>query len=169
MPRLKTSGICALVAGVVFVAVYLAASADVLAARKKGDGGYSRSGQASSGSVHTGNRGNQRDAGRNRGGNQRDARGNRGGNRSDARKADKRSDARRADKRRDARDDRRKRRVVRNLTRAAFRALSCTPRSVIVVTNGIPYTYYSCGSGWYQRGYEGTAVVYVVVVAPPGY
>lgn len=157
MPHLKTSGICALVAGVVFV-VYLAASADGLAARKKGGGDFSRSGQASSGSVHTGNRGNQRDAGRNRGGNQRDAR-----------KADKRSGARKADKRRDARDDRRKRRAVRNLTRAAFRALSCTPRSVIVVTNGIPYTYYSCGSGWYQRGYEGTAVVYVVVVAPPGY
>ncbi len=31
MPHLKTRGICALVVGVVFVTVYLAASADVLA------------------------------------------------------------------------------------------------------------------------------------------
>ena len=162
MPHLKTSGICALVVGVVFVVVYLAASADVLAGRKKGGGGFSRSGPASSGKVHSGNRGSQRDA-----------RGNRGGNQRDARKADNRRDARRADKRRDARDDfrddRRKRRVVRHLTRAAFRAQSCTPRSVIVVTSGIPYTYYSCGSAWYWQAYQGTQVVYVVVVAPPGY
>ena len=54
MPHLRTSGICALVVGVVFVAVYLAASADVLAAGRKGGGGFSRSGQASSGTVHTG-------------------------------------------------------------------------------------------------------------------
>ncbi len=144
MPHLKTSGICALVVGVVFVVVYLAASADVLAGRKKGGGGFSRSGPASSGSVHTGNRGNQRNA-----------RGNRGDNRRDVRD--------------DFRDDRRKRRAFRALTRSAFRALSCRPRSVIVVTSGIPYRYYSCGSVWYQQGYQGTQVVYVVVVAPPGY
>ncbi len=155
MPHLKTSGICALVVGVVFVVVYLAASADVLAGRKKGGGGFSRSGPASSGSVHTGHRGSQRDARGNRGDNRRDARGNRGDNRRDARD--------------DFRDDRRKRRAVRALTRSAFRALSCRPRSIIVVTSGIPYTYYSCGSVWYQQGYQGTQVVYVVVVAPPGY
>ncbi len=151
MPHLKMSGICALVVGVVFVVVYLAASADVLAGRKKGGGGFSRSGPASSGMVHSGNRGKQRDA----------------------RKADNRRDARRADKRRDAREDfredRRKRRAFRALTRVAFRALSCRPRSVIVVTSGIPYTYYSCGSTWYWQAYQGTQVVYVVVVAPPGY
>lgn len=144
MPHLKMSGICALVVGVVFIVVYLAASADVLAGRKKGGGGFSRSGPASSGSVHSGNRGKQRDA-----------RGDRGNYRRDARD--------------DRRDDRRKRRAFRALTRSAFRALSCRPRSVIVVTSGIPYTYYSCGSVWYQQGYQGTQVVYVVVVAPPGY
>ena len=153
MPHLKTSGICALVVGVVFVVVYLAASADVLAGRKKGGGGFSRSGPASSGTVHSGNRGKQRDA-----------RGNRGDNRRDARKADKRRDARE-----DFREDRRKRRAVRALTRSAFRALSCRPRPIIVVTSGIPYTYYSCGSTWYWQAYQGTQVVYVVVVAPPGY
>ena len=155
MPFPKMKGICALVIGVVFVAVFLAASADVLAGRKKGGGGFSRSGPASSGSVHTGHRGSQRDARGNRGDNRRDARGDRGNYRRDARD--------------DRRDDRRKRRAFRRLTRAAFRALSCRPRSVIVVTSGIPYTYYSCGSAWYWQAYQGTQVVYVVVVAPPGY
>ncbi len=166
MPHLKTRGICALVVGVVFVTVYLAASADAFARGKRGGGGFSRSGPASSGSVHTGNRGSQRDARRDRGGSQRDARRDRGDNRRDAR--GDRGNYRR-DARDDRRDDRRKRRAVRALTRSAFRALSCRPRSVIVVTSGIPYTYYSCGSTWYWQAYQGTQVVYVVVVAPPGY
>ena len=151
MPFLKMNGICALVVGVVFVAVFLAVSADVLAARKGGGGGFSRSGPASRGAVHTGQRGGQRDARRGR----RD-------NRGDARRG-------RRDNRLDARDDFRRRRAFRALTRSAFRALNCAPRSYVIVSDGTPYTYYSCGSTWYRQAYQGTELVYVVVAPPPGY
>lgn len=43
--------------------------------------------------------------------------------------------------------------------------LPCTTTAVVV--NGV--TYYNCSSTWYQRGYSGSSVTYVVVKAPPGY
>jgi hypothetical protein len=156
MPNLKTRGICALVGGVVFVAVSLAASTDVFARGGKG-GGFSRGGHASSGAVHSGNRGGQRDARRDRGDNRRDARGGRGANRGHARRG-------RADNRRDERRDFRRRRAARALTMSAFRRLSCTRQTIIVA--GI--TYYGCGSAWYTPTYQGTEVV-LVIRTPPGY
>jgi hypothetical protein len=30
-------------------------------------------------------------------------------------------------------------------------------------------SYYNCGGTWYNRGYQGGNVTYIVVNAPPGY
>ena len=108
----------------------------------RGGGGASRSGPASSGSV---NRSHRND------------RANRSGHRRDARR-----DVR--DDRHDFREDRVRRHRARHLTYAAFRALSC--RSTVVIVNGI--RYYGCGGTYYERVYQGSSVVYVIVV-PPGY
>ena len=108
----------------------------------RGGGGASRSGPASSGSVNRSHRNNRAD----RSGNRRD-------NRRDVR-----------DDRHDFREDRVRRHRARHLTYAAFRALSC--RSTVVIVNGI--RYYGCGSLYYERVYQGSSVVYVIVV-PPGY
>lgn len=42
---------------------------------------------------------------------------------------------------------------------------SCTMSNVVV--NG--ETYYRCGSNWYQKGIQGSDVVYIVVTKPAGY
>ena len=55
--------------------------------------------------------------------------------------------------------------VGASLTTAAFVALTCTSRTVIV--NGI--TYYNCGPTWYNRVYAGGNVTMVVVTTPHGY
>ncbi len=108
----------------------------------RGGGGASRSGPASSGSVNRSHRNN---------------RANRSGNRRDARR-----DVR--DDRHDFHEDRVRRHRARHLTYAAFRALSC--RSTVVIVNGI--RYYGCGGTYYERVYQGSSVVYIIVV-PPGY
>jgi hypothetical protein len=48
------------------------------------------------------------------------------------------------------------------ITASAFQAMSCpmTP----VVAGG--YTYYQCGSTWYQPAYQGSQVTYVDVNPP---
>jgi len=43
--------------------------------------------------------------------------------------------------------------------------LPCTTTAVVV--DGV--SYYNCSSTWYQRGYSGSQVTYVVTKAPPGY
>lgn len=43
--------------------------------------------------------------------------------------------------------------------------LPCTVAPVLVSS----INYYRCGSTWYQRGYSGDNVNYVIVNAPPGY
>ena len=112
----------------------------------RGGGGASRSGPASSGSVnrHSNNR--------------RDRKDNRRGDRREARE-----DAR--DERREYREDRVRRHRARHLTYAAFRSLSC--RTTVVIVNGI--SYYGCGGSYYERVYQGSSVVYVIVAPPPGY
>ncbi len=62
-------------------------------------------------------------------------------------------------------EDRWKRAVGASLTVSAFRSLQCASSTVVV--NGV--TYYNCGSSWYQRGYSGGNVTYVVVGPPAGY
>jgi len=119
----------------------------------RGGGGASRSGPASSGSVNRSHRNNRAD----RSGNRRDNRRNIGDNRRDSRR-----DVR--DDRHDFREDRVRRHRARHLTYAAFRALSC--RTTVVIVNGI--RYYGCGDIYYERVYQGSSVVYVIVV-PPGY
>jgi hypothetical protein len=48
------------------------------------------------------------------------------------------------------------------ITASAFQAMSCPMAPVVV--NG--YTYYQCGSAWYQPTYQGSSVTYVVVNPP---
>jgi hypothetical protein len=48
------------------------------------------------------------------------------------------------------------------VTAAAFQSLSC-PMTPMVVGG---YTYYQCGSTWYQPAYQGSQVHYVVVNPP---
>jgi hypothetical protein len=67
--------------------------------------------------------------------------------------------------RRDFAEDVHRRRRARALTATAFRALSCARTTLVV--NGV--TYYRCGSTWYNRGYQGGSVTYVIVTAPAGY
>jgi hypothetical protein len=43
--------------------------------------------------------------------------------------------------------------------------LPCSAPAVIV--NGV--SYYNCSSSWYQRGYAGSQVTYVIGGPPPGY
>ena len=62
-------------------------------------------------------------------------------------------------------EDRWKYAVGASLTAASFRALTCTPSTVIV--GGV--SYYQCGSSWYQRGYSGGSTTYVIINAPAGY
>jgi hypothetical protein len=69
------------------------------------------------------------------------------------------------DDRREFVQDTRRYRVGMVFTAAAFGAMTC--QTTIVVVNGISYS--QCGSSWYQRGYAGGSVTYVVVNAPPGY
>jgi hypothetical protein len=45
------------------------------------------------------------------------------------------------------------------ITASAFQAMSCPMTPVAV--NG--FTYYQCGSTWYQPAYQGSQVTYVVV------
>ncbi|GEM_PF-4111218 len=51
------------------------------------------------------------------------------------------------------------------VTTTHITTLPCTTKAVIV--NGV--TYYNCSSEWYQRGYAGSQVTYVVVKAPAGH
>jgi len=62
-------------------------------------------------------------------------------------------------------EDRWKYALGASLTAATFRALTCTPTTVIV--GGV--SYYQCGSSWYNRAYSGGSTTYVVINAPPGY
>ena len=55
--------------------------------------------------------------------------------------------------------------VGASIAAATFRSLTCTTTTVVV--NGV--TYYNCGPTWYNRGYGGGSVTYVVVNAPSGY
>lgn len=120
----------------------------------RGGGGAMRSGTASRGSVRS-SRSNQRsDRADHRRDTRRDVADNRREVRQDVRK-----------ERHEFREDRVRRYRGRHLTRAAFASLSC--RSTVVIVNGI--TYYSCGSTYYERVYQGSDVVYVVVAAPAGY
>jgi hypothetical protein len=48
------------------------------------------------------------------------------------------------------------------ITASAFQSMSCPMTPVIV--GG--YTYYQCGSTWYQPAYRGSEVTYVVVNPP---
>jgi hypothetical protein len=48
------------------------------------------------------------------------------------------------------------------ITASAFAALSC-PMTPVVMGG---YTYYQCGSTWYQPAYQGSQVTYVVVNPP---
>jgi hypothetical protein len=48
------------------------------------------------------------------------------------------------------------------ITASAFSAMSC-PMTPVVVSG---YTYYQCGSTWYQPTYRGSEVTYVVVNPP---
>jgi hypothetical protein len=43
--------------------------------------------------------------------------------------------------------------------------LPCTGNAVII--NGV--SYYQCGTTWYNRGYQGSTVVYMVTTPPPGF
>jgi hypothetical protein len=80
---------------------------------------------------------------------------------------DNRHDSRRdvRDDRRDFREDRVRRHRARHITYAVFRNLNC--RTTVIVYSGI--SYYSCGSSYYERVYQGGSVVYVIVTPPPGY
>ncbi len=140
------------------------------------DGGFarpnvSRGGGASRGSVSRGGgsgggarsdaRGGQRD----RQGSQRD----RQGDRRDAQR-DRRGDRREfrddvRDERREFYEDRWRRRVGARVTIAAFRALTCEQRVIIV--DGV--VFYGCAGNWYRRQVQTGTVVYVVVTAPAGY
>jgi hypothetical protein len=62
-------------------------------------------------------------------------------------------------------EDRWRYRVGASISAASFRSLQCASSSVVV--NGV--TYYNCGSSWYQRGYGGGSVTYIVVNAPAGH
>jgi hypothetical protein len=62
-------------------------------------------------------------------------------------------------------EDRWKYAVGASLTAATFRALTCTPSTVIV--GGV--SYYQCGPTWYQRAYSGGSTTYVIINAPSGY
>jgi uncharacterized membrane protein len=44
-------------------------------------------------------------------------------------------------------------------------ALPCAGTAMIV--NGV--AYYQCGTTWYNRGYQGDTVVYIISSPPPGY
>ena len=48
------------------------------------------------------------------------------------------------------------------ITASAFAAMSCPMTPVVM---GV-YTYYQCGSTWYQPAYQGSQVTYVVVNPP---
>jgi hypothetical protein len=48
------------------------------------------------------------------------------------------------------------------ITASAFAAMSC-PMTPVVMGG---YTYYQCGSTWYQPAYQGSQVTYVVVNPP---
>jgi hypothetical protein len=147
---MKVSGLAVFLFGALSI-TYIAADTDALAKSRKSSG-FSRSGPASHGSVHT-KRGDRRDTRRDHGDNRGERRERRGDVREERRE------------RHEWYDDRWKRRVGASLTIAAFRALTCRPTTIIL--NGI--SYYSCGTGWYQKAYQGTRVVYVIVNPPPGY
>ncbi len=141
----------------------------------------SRSGPASGGSFSRGassRRGGNFDS-RSRG----DRQGNRSSNQSDRQSSRNDNQGDRQDNRNDRYDDRQDNRndryddrkefyqdrrrfaVGATMTAAAFGALTCASRTVVV--NGI--SYYGCGGTWYNRAYAGGAVSYVVVDAPAGY
>ena len=101
------------------------------------------SGPASSGSVRGSHSNNRRDRLDNRHDTRRDVR----------------------SERREFHEDRWRRHRARHITYAAFRSLSC--RTTVIVYSGI--SYYSCGSSYYERVYQGGNVVYVIVTPPPGY
>jgi hypothetical protein len=48
------------------------------------------------------------------------------------------------------------------ITASAFAAMSC-PMTPVVMGG---YTYYQCGSTWYQPAYQGSQVTFVVVNPP---
>jgi len=48
------------------------------------------------------------------------------------------------------------------ISASAMKSMSCPMTPVVV--NG--YTYYQCGSTWYQPAYQGSSVTYVVVNPP---
>jgi hypothetical protein len=48
------------------------------------------------------------------------------------------------------------------ITTSSFAAMSC-PMTPVVMGG---YTYYQCGSTWYQPAYQGSQVTYVVVNPP---
>jgi len=127
-------------------------------ARGMARGGAVRSGPASTGSVRHSRSSPRRDTRRNVADNRRDTRHDARDNRREVRQ-----DVRK--ERHEFREDRVRRHRARHLTYASFRALSCN-RTVIHV-GGV--TYYSCGGTYYERVYQGSEVVYVVVSAPPGY
>lgn len=62
-------------------------------------------------------------------------------------------------------EDRWKYAMGATLTAATFRALTCTPTTVIVGN----VSYSQCGTHWYRRTYTGGSVTYIVVTTPPGY
>lgn len=184
-PRTKIIGIFALFLSVLFV-IFLALNSAAEARGKRGGGGFSRHGSASHGTVRSNRSGQRTTRQGNRSGqrsNRQDNRGDRYSNQRDTRQ-DRYDDRR--DFRRDAYDDRRdhrrevyddhreyheyyedrwKRAAGAALTVGAFRSLSCSYRTVVV--GGV--TYYDCSGTWYQRGYQGSQVVYVVVAPPPGH
>ena len=51
------------------------------------------------------------------------------------------------------------------ITASTMAKSSCTMTSISFRGDA----YYRCGSNWYQKGMQGTDVVYIVVQAPPGY
>lgn len=124
----------------------------------RGGGGAMRSGPASRGSVGHSRSSTRRD-------NRRDVRDDRRDNRREVRdnRREVRQDVRK--ERHEFREDRVRRHRARHLTYASFRALSCN--RTVIHAGGV--TYYSCGGTYYERVYQGSEVVYVVVSAPAGY
>ncbi len=125
-----------------------------------GGASFSRGGAGAGGSF----RGGHSNRGNNRHDNRGDRRDDRHDNRND--RQDHRQDRRRGrhHERHEWHADRWKRRMGAHLTLAAFHALSCASRTVVV--NGV--SYYGCGGTWYNRRYVSGQVTYVVVQAPPG-
>jgi hypothetical protein len=132
------------------------------AARGGRGGGAKRSGPASSGSVRGGHSSNRQDRTSNRRDNKQDRTSNRRDNKQDRNqnRRETRSDVR--GERHERHEDRFRRHRARHITRAAFRGLSC--HSTVVVVGSV--SYYSCGGTYYERVYQGSEVVYIVVTDP---